>query len=82
MNDNFDIIKFIDGDFVLDVNVSINDDTVWLTAEQMAVLFGRDRSVISRHINKLYKDGETDKSTSVHFLQISHNLINLENRFI
>ena len=80
MNNNFDIIKFIDGDFILDVNVSINDDTVWLTAEQIAVLFGRDRSVISRHINKLYKDGEIDKSTSVHFLQISHNLINPENR--
>ena len=37
----------------------------------MAILFERDRSVISRHINNIYKEGELDKSTSVHFLHIS-----------
>ena len=44
------------------------------------MLYGRDRSVISRHINKIYLDGELDKSTSVHFLHISNECNNLKNR--
>ena len=36
-------------------------------------MFDRDRSVISRHINNIYKEEELDKSTSVHFLHISNN---------
>lgn len=39
----------------------------------MALLFDRDRSVISRHINNIYKEGELDKNTSVHYLHISPN---------
>ena len=51
----YEIIEFKNGSIELSVNVSPNEDTVWLTKEQMAVLFGRDRSVISRHINNIYK---------------------------
>ena len=43
-------------------------------------MFGRDRSVISRHINNIYKDGELDKNTSVHFLHISPNDSNPNHR--
>lgn len=69
----YELIKFKDGDFCLDVNVSLEEDTVWLTKEQIALLFNRDRSVISRHINNIYSEGELDKSTSVHFLHISND---------
>ena len=48
----------------LNVNVSPSEDTVWLTKEQMAVLYDRDRSVISKHINNIYKDGELDVNTT------------------
>ena len=41
-----------------------------MTKEQISTLFERDRSVISRHINNIYKEGELDKKTSVHFLHI------------
>ena len=62
MNDKekYELIKFIDGNFSLDVKVSPNEDTVWLTQEEMASLFEVDRSRIVRHINNIYNDGELD----------------------
>ncbi|WP_419562994.1 RhuM family protein [Prevotella sp.] len=44
------------------LNVKLENDTVWLTQSQMAELFGRDRTVITRHINNCYKEGELDKN--------------------
>ena len=69
----YEIIKFKNDDIELSVNVSPSEDTVWLTKEQMAILFNRDRSVISGHIKNIYDEGELNKSTSVHFLHISNN---------
>ena len=69
----YEIIEFKNGNIELSVNVSPKEDTVWLTKEQIAILFDRDRSVISRHINNIYDEEELDKSTSVHFLHISNN---------
>ena len=59
--DKYEIIKFTDNEFELDVNVSPEEGTVWLTKEEMALLFGRDRTVISRHINNIYKEGELER---------------------
>lgn len=58
----YELIKFEDGDFSLDVNVSPEEDTVWLTQEQMGRLFNRDTSVISRHISNILKEKECDES--------------------
>lgn len=46
----YDLIKFKDGDFSLDVNVSPEEETVWLTQKDITVLFDVDKSRISRHI--------------------------------
>lgn len=46
----------------IELNVKLENDTVWLTQSQMAELFGRDRTVISRHVNNCFKEGELDKS--------------------
>lgn len=54
----YELIKFNDGEFSLDVNVSPSEDTVWLTQEEMAMLFEVDRSRIVRHIHNIYKDNE------------------------
>ena len=62
--DNYDILKFRDSEFELDVNVSPEEDTVWLTKDQIALLFDRDRTVISRHINNIYKEKELDQKTT------------------
>ena len=56
----YEVIKFEDGNFSLDVNVSPNKETVWLTQEQMALLFNVDRTRIVRHINNIYNDNELD----------------------
>ncbi len=56
----YELIKFEDGDFSLDVNVSPNEETVWLTQEQMALLFNVDRTRIVRHINNIYGENELD----------------------
>ena len=43
----------------------MHDESMWLTQEQMAELFQRDKSVITRHINNIYAEGELEqKSTS------------------
>ena len=53
----------------LRLEVQIADDTVWLSQEQMIELFGRDRSVISRHIRNAFSEGEVDEVNCLHFLQ-------------
>ena len=47
----YEIINFKNDDIELSVNVSPLEDTVWLTKEQIAILFDRDRSVISKQVN-------------------------------
>ena len=54
-----EIIIFENQNVKLEVNMK--DDTVWLSLEQMAKLFGRDRTVITRHINNIFKDNELSK---------------------
>ncbi|MDE5856048.1 MAG: virulence RhuM family protein, partial [Anaeroplasmataceae bacterium] len=62
-NENkYDLIKFEDGEFSLDVNVSPNEDTVWLTQAQMALLFDVDRTRITRHVNNILVSKELPKS--------------------
>ena len=55
---NYEIVRFTDNEFELDVNVSPEEDTVWLTKEDIAFLFDRDRTVISKHISNIYKEKE------------------------
>ena len=45
------------------LDVRLEDETVWLTQEQMSMLFGRDQSVIARHINHIFSEGELDKNS-------------------
>ena len=40
------------------VDVRLDHDTVWLTQEQMGQLFGRERSVITKHVRNVFRDGE------------------------
>lgn len=52
----FKIVKFVDNSFEIDVRADINNETVWLSQEEMALLFDVDRTRIVRHINNIYKD--------------------------
>lgn len=62
MNNSIEIYRSQDGSVQL--NVKLENETVWLTQSQMAELFGRDRTVITRHINNCYKEGELDRHTT------------------
>ena len=59
-NTKYEIIKFEDGDFSLDVNVSPNEETVWLTQAQIAELYDVDRSRVTRHINNILNENELE----------------------
>ena len=45
------------------LDVRLENETVWLTQEQMALLFGRDQSVIARHIGNIFKEAELDRNS-------------------
>jgi len=64
---SYELIKFKDGDFSLDVNVSPSEDTIWLTLEQISILFERDKSVISRHISNKIKELELSNDSTIAF---------------
>ena len=48
----------------------MESETVWLTQAQMAELFQKDRTVITRHINNVFTEKELEKESNVHFLHI------------
>ena len=54
----YEIVKFVDDEVKLDVNISPLEKTIWINIEQMSVLFERDRSVISKHIKNIFLEGE------------------------
>ena len=47
------------------LEVQLRDETVWLSQDQMALLFQRDKSVIARHISNIYSEGELEKESTV-----------------
>jgi len=48
-----------------EINVNFDGDTVWLSLNQISSLFDRDKSVISRHLNKIFKTEELYKNQAV-----------------
>lgn len=54
-----EIYKSADNQIELQVN--LENETVWLTQEQMAILFGKGRSTITEHISNVFKEGELNE---------------------
>ena len=68
-----EVIIYKDGELELPVEVTPDKETVWLKAEEMAKLFGRDRSVIQRHIRNIFKENELEQnSTCAKFAQVQN----------
>ena len=61
-----ELVKFTDGELSLEVQVSPEQQTVWLTQKQMGSLFGVKQATISEHINNILSSGELDE-TSIGF---------------
>jgi hypothetical protein len=50
------------------LDVRLETESVWLSQAQMAELFGRERSVITRHVDNVFREGELPEPCNVHFL--------------
>lgn len=60
-----EIVLYQSEDGNVKVDVLFQDETVWLTQEQMALLFGKARSTINEHIQNIYQEGELQESNSM-----------------
>ena len=60
-------------DEITRLEVRVEDETVWLTQSQMADLFGRDRTVITKHIRNIFTEKELDENSNVHFLHFANS---------
>ena len=60
-------------DSTISLEVMVEDETVWLTQQQMADLFLRDRSVITRHIRNIFNEKELEEKSNVHFLHVANS---------
>lgn len=61
MNDRGNIVIYQTKDGKTSIDVKLENETVWLTQAQMAELFQKDRTVIGRHINNVYREGELER---------------------
>jgi len=68
-----DFILFKTEDEKISVDVRFEGDTVWLSQEQMATLFERDRTVIVKHISNIFSEGELEEKSNVQFLHIPNS---------
>lgn len=68
LNDKIIIYQTIDGQ--TSIEVKLEDETVWLSANQMATLFDRDEKTIRKHINNVFSEGELGKENNTHFLRV------------
>ena len=60
---NSSIIMYTTEDGLTKIETTFDEDTVWLSIDQMAELLQRDRSVIGKHIRNIFKEGELDKNS-------------------
>ena len=73
MQEKNEIVIFETEDNEVKLPVMVEDETVWLNQNQMIELFGRDQSVISRHIRNVFKEHEVDEKSNMHFLHIANS---------
>ena len=67
------IVVFKDGALELDVKITPEQDTVWLTLDQLAELFDKNKSTISRHIKNVFAEGELLSNSVAYKLQTTES---------
>lgn len=65
MDNRGNIVIYQTKDGKTTIDVKLENETVWLTLSQITELFDRDKSVISRHISNVFREGELDRSSVV-----------------
>lgn len=71
MNNKIEIFTTPDGK--TEIQVRLNDDTVWLSQDQLSVLFERDQSAISRHLRNVFLEGELEKKSNMQKMHIANS---------
>jgi len=70
MKEVFEIYQVSSG---IEIEVQFESDTVWLSQDQLSVLFQRDQSVISRHLSNVFKEGELEKKSNMQKVHIPNS---------
>lgn len=73
MENKKDIVLFETEDKSVTLSVTLENEMVWLTQAQMTTLFSVDRTVITRHVNNVFKEKELDEKSNVQFLHIANS---------
>ncbi len=73
MENKGEILIYQAPDNSIELQVQLDKETVWLTQAQMTTLFERDRTVITKHIGNIFKEGELEEKSNVHFLHIANS---------
>ena len=64
------IVVFKDGALELDVKITPEQDTVWLSANQMAILFSKDEKTIRKHINNIFAENELEAENNTQKMRV------------
>ena len=72
-NNNDNMLIYLSEDGKIKIDVRFENETVWLSQAQMCVLFGRERSVITKHINNIFEEKELDENSNVQILHIANS---------
>lgn len=67
-----DFIFYTTSDGAVKIGVIIQNETIWLTQQQIADLFGRDRTVITKHLQNIFDTGELDEISNVQKMHFAH----------
>ena len=67
---NNEIVVFKDNEIELNVNLSTEENTVWLNVNQMALLFDKDEKTIRKHINNVFRDKELDENNNTQKMRV------------
>lgn len=73
MNEKKELVIFETEDNTIKLEVPVEKETVWLSQSQMTELFGVDRTVITRHVNNIFKEGELIKESNVQKMHIANS---------
>ncbi len=71
MSENSNIIIYQSGE--IELKVSLSNETIWLRQDEIARLFEKDRTVITRHINKILKEKEVDEKSNVQKMHFANS---------
>ena len=73
LSETANILFYTTATNAIKLEVRFEGETFWLTQQQLADLFGKDRSVISKHLKNVFNDGELDEKSNVQKMHISHS---------